>query len=155
LDAMNGTVYRSQDKGVSFKGTGASLPTRGEWELATSSIVAVPGHEGHLWITTGNGLHRSTDSAQSFTSIAGIQEAYAIGFGKPVANAKYPAIYLLGKIAGKKAIYRSDDEASTFSRIDDDDHQFAGASHITGDPRVEGRVYLGTGGRGILYGMPK
>lgn len=155
LDAMNGTVYRSQDKGVSFKETETSLPTRGEWELATSSIVAVPGHEGHVWITTGKGLHRSTDSAQTFTPVAGIQEAYAVGFGKPMANAKYPAIYLLGKMGGKKAVFRSDDEGKTFARINDDDHQYAGASHIAGDPRVEGRVYLGTGGRGILYGTPK
>jgi hypothetical protein len=65
------------------------------------------------------------------------------------------ALVLLEQASGKKAIYRYDDEAKTFARIDDDDHQFAGASHITGDPRVEGRVYLGTGGRGILYGAPK
>jgi hypothetical protein len=155
LDAMNGTVYRSQDKGLSWKETWSSLPTRGEWELSTSSIVAVPGREGHVWITTGNSLQRSTDSAQTFAPVAGSQEAYAIGFGKPAANAPYPTIYLLGKIGGKKAIFRSDDEAKSFARINDDEHQFAGASHIAGDPRVEGRVYLGTGGRGILYGTPR
>jgi hypothetical protein len=154
LDAMNGVVYRSQDKGVSFKQTWTGLPTRGEWELTTSSIVAVPGFEGHVWITTGTGLYRSTDAAQTFTQVAGVQEAYAIGFGKPIAGAHYPAVYLLGKIGGKKAIFRSDDDAKTFMRINDDRHQFAGASHIAGDPRVEGRVYLGTGGRGILYGTP-
>ncbi len=118
-------------------------------------MVAVPGHEGHLWITSGVGLQRSTDPAQTFAPVAGVQEAYAIGFGKPAASAKYPALYLLGKIGGKKAIYRSDDEGKTFSRINDDEHQYAGASHIAGDPRVEGRVYLGTGGRGILYGTPR
>lgn len=155
LDAMNGAVYRSTDGGISFKETWSSLPSKGEWEMATSSITAVPNYEGHVWITTGDSLQRSTDSAQTFVKIAGIQEAYAVGFGKPLSGAKYPTVYLLGKIGGKKAIFRSHDEAKSFVRINDDDHQFAGATHITGDPRVESRVYLGTGGRGILYGMPK
>jgi hypothetical protein len=155
LDAMNGTVYRSTDAGLSFAETAVSLPTKGEWQLATSSIVAVPGRAGHLWITTGDSLQRSTDAAATFVKVEGIEEAYAVGFGKAAAGATYPAIYLLGKIGGKQAIFRSDDEGATFARINDDAHQYAGASHIAGDPRVEGRVYLGTGGRGILYGTPK
>jgi len=60
----------------------------------------------------------------------------------------------IGKIAGKKAILRSVDQGATFARINDDDHQFAVGTHIAGDPRVEGRVYVGTGGRGIFYGTP-
>ena len=26
--------------------------------------------------------------------------------------------------------------------------------HVTGDPRIYGRVYFATGGRGVLYGEP-
>ena len=156
LDAMNGLVYRSTDHGMSFTRTSTELTPKAVWELAPCSIATVAGHEGHVWVTTGNsGLHRSTDSAASFVQIPGIEEAYAIGFGKPVGSATYPAIFLLGKIAGKKAIFRSDDQGATFARINDDDHQFAGATHIAGDPRVEARVYVGTGGRGIFYGNPK
>ena len=33
-----------------------------------------------------------------------------------------------------------------------DQHGFGEMRAITGDPRVYGRVYLGTGGRGIFYG---
>jgi xyloglucan-specific exo-beta-1,4-glucanase len=154
LDAMNGVVYRSTDRAVSFTQTATSLPSKADWERAPCSIATVPGHEGHVWITTGNGLHRSTDSAASFVQVPGIEEAYAIGFGKPVAAATYPTIFLLGKIDGKKAIFRSDDQGATFARINDDDHQFAGATHIAGDPRVEGRVYVGSSGRGIFYGTP-
>jgi hypothetical protein len=47
------------------------------------------------------------------------------------------------------------DQGATFARINDDHHQFAGATHIAGDPRVAGRVYVGTGGRGIFYGTPR
>jgi hypothetical protein len=155
FDAKNGRVYRSADHALSFSETATALPSKADWELAPCSIATVPGHEGHVWITTGNALQRSTDSARSFVHVAGVEEAYAIGFGKPVGAATYPAIFLLGKIDGKKAAFRSDDQGATFARINDDDHQFAGATHIAGDPRVAGRVYIGTGGRGIFYGTPR
>ena len=37
-------------------------------------------------------------------------------------------------------------------RINDDQHQYGYISHVTGDPRIYGRVYFATGGRGIVYG---
>jgi hypothetical protein len=39
-------------------------------------------------------------------------------------------------------------------RINDDQHQFGLIGQITGDPKLYGRVYVGTLGRGILYGDP-
>ncbi|MFF4728376.1 hypothetical protein ACFY3M_24020 [Streptomyces mirabilis] len=53
------------------------------------------------------------------------------------------------------AVHRSDDAAGTWVRIDDDAHQWGWIGEvITADPRVYGRVYLGTNGRGIQYGEP-
>ena len=51
--------------------------------------------------------------------------------------------------------YRSDDEGASWQRIDDPDHQFGNISCLTGDPRRYGRVYLCTGGRGVIYGDPR
>ncbi len=51
--------------------------------------------------------------------------------------------------------FRSDDAWATWVRLNDDQHQFGFCGIITGDPRVYGRVYIGTGGRGIVYGEPK
>ncbi|MER7476382.1 hypothetical protein ABTX60_01805 [Streptomyces sp. NPDC126510] len=50
---------------------------------------------------------------------------------------------------------RSDDAAKTWTRINDDRHRWGwtGAA-ITGDPRVYGRVYIATNGRGVQYGEP-
>ena len=53
------------------------------------------------------------------------------------------------------AVYRSDDEAGTWIRINDDRHQWGWTGQaVTGDPRIHGRVYLATNGRGIQYGDP-
>ena len=52
------------------------------------------------------------------------------------------------------SIFRSIDAGQTWVRINDDQHQrgHAGDTAITGDPRIFGRVYIGTNGRGIIYG---
>ena len=66
-----------------------------------------------------------------------------------------PGCKVNGKIGGVDGFFRSTDKGVSWVRINDDQHQFGGGGAITGDPRVFGRVYLGTGGRGILYGEPR
>jgi photosystem II stability/assembly factor-like uncharacterized protein len=61
---------------------------------------------------------------------------------------------LVGKVKGVYGFFRSDDAGATWVRINDDQHQYGWVSVITGDARVHGRVYIGSGGRGILYGDP-
>ncbi|HEU4710154.1 MAG TPA: hypothetical protein VFS76_01250 [Pyrinomonadaceae bacterium] len=58
------------------------------------------------------------------------------------------------KVAGVRGIFRSTDAGQTWVRIVDDQHQWgrAGETALTGDPRIFGRVYVGTNGRGIIYG---
>ena len=84
----------------------------------------------------------------------GVQEAYSLGFGKAARGQNYPALYLAGKVNEVQALFRSDDAGATWTRINDDQHQFGWISHVTGDPRIYGRVYFATGGRGIIYGDP-
>ncbi|MEJ5312543.1 MAG: hypothetical protein WHX52_22480, partial [Anaerolineae bacterium] len=58
-----------------------------------------------------------------------------------------------GQIDGVRGLYRSTNMGMSWVRINDDRHQYAwtGAA-ITGDPRIFGRVYVSTNGRGIIYG---
>ena len=42
----------------------------------------------------------------------------------------------------------------TWTRINDDTHQFGLLMYVAGDPRVYGRCYIASGGRGIFYGEP-
>ena len=106
--------------------------------------------------TRSGGLHHSTDGGVTFTKVEWVDGADALGFGKAAPGKTFPALYLLGNIGGLHGYFRSDDTGRTWVRINDDQHQYGVANRplVVGDPRVYGRVYLTTGGRGIIYGDP-
>ncbi len=83
-----------------------------------------------------------------------MDEIHAFGFGKAAPGKTYPALYLVGTVNGQPGIFRSIDQAHTWVRINDDSHQWGLVLQIAGDPRVFGRAYVGTHGRGIFYGDP-
>ena len=118
----------------------------------------MPGHEGDIWLAGGSqdsgiyGLWHSTDSGSRFIKLENVQEADIIGFGKAAPGKDYMALYTSAKIHDIHGVFRSDDAGATWVRINDDQNQFASTNKaIPGDPRVYGRVYLGTNGRGIVY----
>ena len=150
-DVFNGFVYISNNGGVNFTLGASGLPT---W---TGGILrAVSGSEGDLWLPgAASGLYRSTNSGASFAHLSSVDEAYQIGFGMPAAGRTYPALYMSGMVNKVLGIYRSDDIGATWVRLNDDQHQYGWINVITGDPRIYGRVYIGTAGRGILYGEPE
>lgn len=145
-----GQVYRSVDGGATFALAAQGLPTGG------GIVRAVPGsaYEGNLWLPASNGLYRSTNSGTTFAPVTGVQKAIAVGFGKAAPGQTHPAVYVIGTVAGVDGFYRSDNAGATWTRINDANRQFSGANLIIGDPRVYGRAYAGTNGRGILYGEP-
>ncbi len=153
-DGQRGEVYASADNGETFGVSAKNLPA------GFGRLHAAPGSEGDLWLVTGSGsrhaagdgLYRSTDSGQSFIKVKSVAEAYALGFGKAAPGRGYPALYVAGKVGNVQGLFRSDDAGASWVRINDYRHQFGQINVITGDPRVYGRVYIGTGGRGILYG---
>ena len=112
----------------------------------------VPGSEGDIWLPLTNGLYHSTDSGASFTRIGSIESAGLLGLGMPAPGAQYPALYVAGTVTGTYGIFRSDDAGITWTRINDVAHQFGTLDVLAGDPRVYGRVYIGTSGRGVVHG---
>ncbi|MGA6224344.1 1,4-beta-glucanase [Streptomyces umbrinus] len=151
-DTDTGTLLASTDSGRSFTARADGLPS-GD---AQFKLVAAPGRSGDLWLSVKwNGLYRSTDGGVSFSKVASCWASYTLGFGRAADGADYPAIYQVGSTDTITAVYRSDDEAKTWTRINDDAHQWGWTGEvIVGDPRVYGRVYLATNGRGIQYGEP-
>jgi hypothetical protein len=153
-DPATGTVFVSTDGGVSFAARATGLPSdfgSPGW-TAEAQPKAVFGREGDLWLPLAAGLYHSTDSGASFTRIGTIDSAPLVGFGMAAPGASYPAIYAVGTVSGVYGVFRSDDEGASWIRIDDDAHQYGMLGTISGDPRIYGRVYIGTQGRGIVYG---
>ncbi|MFG2967587.1 1,4-beta-glucanase [Streptomyces sp. NPDC048288] len=151
-DSDTGTLQASTDSGRTFTVRATGLPA-GDSQF---QLVAAPGRSGDLWLSVKwNGLYRSVDGGAGFTKVGSCWAAYTLGFGKAAPGADYPAIYLVGSTEAVTAVHRSDDEAATWTRINDDRHQWGWTGQaVTGDPRVYGRVYLATNGRGIQYGDP-
>jgi xyloglucan-specific exo-beta-1,4-glucanase len=120
-------------------------------------IRSVPGNEGDIWIPLYNdGLKRYTQQGTIITKLASVSTCDAVGFGKAGAGKTYPAVYMWGTpVGGVLGIHRSDDLGETWTRINDDAHEFGGPGNgnfVTGDRNVYGRAFMSTAGRGLVYG---
>ena len=143
-------LFVSHDRGATFEAA-FDLPT------GTKQVRATPGRSGDLWITAGGGgLYRRLEFTGNLVKVAGVQDAGSIGFGAAATGSAYPALYLTCQTPeGESGVYRSDDVGKSWIRLNDFQHQFGWPGQIVeGDPRIYGRVYLGTNGRGILFGDP-
>jgi len=162
----DGMFYSSIDGATTFTGRKdmirEALPAslareRGDARGGQDRLYATPGLSGDLWLASFDGLYHA--SLQTSTGVPSrmpnVTEIHAFGFGKAAPGKSYPALYLVGTIGGHAGIFRSDDEAKSWVRINDDQHQWGLVLQIAGDPRIYGRVYVGTHGRGIVYGDPK
>lgn len=162
VSLFEGKLFTSTDKGLNFTEQTLELPgglpkqegNRGDSRGGQDRIYATPDKEGDLWIAAYDGLFHSGDSGKQFAKIDGVQQIHAFGFGKAAPNADFAAIYMVGIVNGLRGIFRSDDTAKTWVRINDDQHQWGLILHVTGDPKKYGRVYVGTHGRGTVYGDP-
>ena len=141
-----GKMYASTDGGMTF--TQVTAPAAGRPR-------PVFGIEGDLWVPTSSGLLHSQDSAATFVSVPQVNVANAVGFGMAAPGQTYPAVYLAGEVNNVWGTFRSDDAGATWTEIDDPQHLFGYINCLTGDQRQYGRVYLGTSGRGIVYGDPQ
>ncbi|HUI30560.1 MAG TPA: T9SS type A sorting domain-containing protein [Candidatus Acidoferrales bacterium] len=150
-----GQIWVSTNAGKTFSKGAGGLPTVPSYQAQDGLITTVPGIEGDLWICTGSGgLHHSTNSGSSVSKMSSVNTAWLLGAGKSSTPGGYPALYLWGIINGTLGIFRSDNTGASWIRVNDDAHQFGYLYYVTGDPRVYGRCYVSTGGRGILYGEP-
>ncbi|MEU0196131.1 cellulose binding domain-containing protein [Streptomyces afghaniensis] len=150
----SGKFYVSTDGGATFKESPATGLPGGD----SVRFKALPGGKGDVWLAGGAsdgayGLWHSTDGGTSFTKLPNVEQADTVGFGKAAPGASYQTLYTSAKIGGVRGIFRSTDKGASWTRINDDAHQWGwtGAA-ITGDPRVYGRVYVATNGRGVIYG---
>lgn len=154
FDARAGKILASTNGAESFSATVAALPPEDNFGFGGgAALSATPGTAGDLWLAFGaNGLFHSTDNGRSFVKMGHVQKAGSLGFGKPASDNNFPALFLAGQIGATAGLFRSVDAGATWTRISDDRHQYGYISQVTGDPRIFGRVYFATGGRGVIYG---
>jgi hypothetical protein len=161
FDPLTRKLLASTNGAASFTATQASFPPAAEpgrgfrFGGGDAVLTATPGREGDLWLAlhTG-GLWHSKDGGGSFARLEPVQQGDSLGFGKAAPGIGFPSLYLSGKIGGVQGLFRSDDSGATWLRINDAQHEYGAISHVTGDPRIYGRVYFATSGRGIIYGDP-
>jgi len=165
--ASTGNVYVSLDSGATFalKGTlyaGAS----------GNGLEPVIGRTGEFWIPTNGGqsgdnwsrrlVHGRIDPrtgdvgvVRNIDKSSGLEACNIVGVGKAAPGRTHPSLFVWGRVAGVSGIYRSDDTGTTWVRVNDDRHQYGGPGNgqfVQGDPYIHGRVYMGTFGRGVVYG---
>ncbi|MDB6102501.1 MAG: hypothetical protein JWO52_2500, partial [Gammaproteobacteria bacterium] len=101
------------------------------------------------------GLYHSVDGGHSFAEQRGELSVTALAFGKPKSDGGYPTLFAIGTRGDLKAIWRSDNAGADWFRVNDAEHEYGRRFRvISADQQVFGRVYVGTDGRGVLYGQP-
>ncbi len=158
-DKTSGIFYKSSDQGASF--SKVSTPGKSDFR----KFRAILGYEGDLWLpigvtadgkSSGKLLH-STDGGSTWTEISGVGYTEAVGFGISKTGTGYPALYAYAVIGDEKGVFGSDDEGATWTRLNDDGHEYGGLANgefVMGDMNTYGVVYMSTAGRGIAARVP-
>ncbi len=175
VDVRKQVLYVSTDAARSFKEYKLNLhilthstdartgENRGDIRGGQDRVYSIPGHSGELWLAAYDGLY-FLDLASVLTSSGNniniVQKNHVrlitgFGIGKAAPDSDYPALYIIGVVNGQYGIFRSVDNAQSWMRINDDEHQFGKLLHISGDMQDFGRVYIGTHGRGTIMGTEK
>lgn len=163
-----GIFYRSTDYGKTWDAVNSDMAKLDNYAYSSGRAFISPDAEGDIWVTQGiniggvtwtgttsPGVFHSTDGGKTFTKVDGMDFAFSIGFGKGKTAGK-SAIYVTGfesESSPTRALYRSDDQGASWTAIDDKYHKFGTVDIVIGDPCIYSRVYLGTSGRGIVYGQ--
>ncbi len=151
-------IYRSADGGATWTQVG-SVSNGNSYNMRTPQLVAAPVSPacptgGDVWLCddgtyngNGGGLWRSTNSAASWSAIAGIGKVTNVSFGKASSGSGY-TVFINGFKSGVAGIYRSDDYGATWVQLPNP--TIEPVSIVAGDRQNYGQVFIGTGGRGVF-----
>lgn len=160
----NDGVYRSTNGGASWTLVSSTSPS--SFTNWNAKMRAVPNKAGELFYTGGSEgsptdthpylndpFTHSTNGGATWVAVPNVYEVQDFGFGKPAAGTTTPAIYIAGWVNSQYGIYESDDDASTWTQIGLwPTESLNNVVAISGDMNIYGRVYVGLGGQGWVYG---
>jgi len=178
-NSVNAEFWRSADGGKNWErtytGSASSANKRSEkidsLYLPFTNVRVNPVKEGDVFIAIRPGfegedserpfnykpLWRSTDkTCTDFKMVENVQCAIDAAFGKG-DKIDTPFIYIYGKANGDDifGVYVSTDDAQTWTRITNEQQQYGCVKGLEADMRYKNRVYLYTGGRGVICGEIK
>ncbi|GJI99919.1 carbohydrate-binding protein [Duganella rhizosphaerae] len=157
--------YTSTDGGHTFTESAAFAANSWTADFYATSVAVNPNAEGDIWVADGKSILHSLDSGATWTRLSAaapiwgqstyqpdVYGATSIALGKAPAGARYSAsVYVAGVINGVSGVFRSDDGGVSWTRFNDDKHQFGGIGTLAADQNVPGRLYLSGGGRGVMF----
>jgi len=149
-DNTNTYFYRSTDGGASFTKISTNvLP--GYYQVKLESM---PGSEKNLMFCTRNGspLYYSINGGDTWSKIAGVSNCFSFGFGKAIGTSPNLTLFVNATIKNVSGVYYSTDMGLSWSANLITGNVPATCSDISGDLREEYTVYIGTTGRGVIYG---
>jgi len=161
VDFGKGRVLASNDGGASFTlAGGRGLPadlSRGQPRNSETPypLIAEPGRAGSLWLKLDGAIWHSADGGNNWVRAPGPILADLLALGARAPGSSAPTLFATGLLGTVHGVFRSIDGGVSWTRINNDEQQWGLRFRvIEGDPKRFGRVYLGTDGRGILYGDP-
>jgi hypothetical protein len=156
-------IYWSDDSGEHWTKVHTGPMTNYANGNFNATLKCVLGQAGNLFYTDGplgspifntaGPLMYSINGGKSWTRVPNML-AVTFGFGVAAPGHGYPAIYVVGFYKGVYGIYRSIDQASTWTKLGDYPlGSFDLPQTIEGDAKTYGRVYMGFAGSGFIYGQ--
>lgn len=145
----DGSFYMSEDGGKNFTKLCDFL-------VSNVTIEAAHNEEGRLYVAVGGGSVYTMDCAEGkLERVPGdVQSCKAVGIGAPEKEGDPDTLFIIGEANNEGVgIYISQDRGATWKRINTDREQWGNVNpKIAGDPKIFGRCYVSTNGRGIIRG---
>lgn len=121
---------------------------------AHTRMAFVPGKPGHAFAVAGGdrahlAMRRTDNDGRNWKEVTAVRGATDVAFGKAAPGAAYPAIYVFGTIGKKRGLFRSTDNADSWTLLTERvGGTLDSVTCLAGDPQRYGVVYVGLNGSG-------
>lgn len=145
-------LYVSSDYGATFSQKQVEVN-----DMCADMRRIAQGESGQIYCPLGwYGLKVTNDYGDTFTKLESVVYCEAVSVGAAKDASSPGAIYIWGWVEDNdaKGIYRSNDNGKTWTRINDDAHEYGGLGNgnfIVADQNEYGTFYMSSVGVGIVY----